>query len=63
MNCPKPLSDEFATLHDQHSLGQSLEDALKGAATRVNSTDFAFFVTSVLIQRRPDRRRSLGSAQ
>jgi tight adherence protein B len=48
---PKPLSDEFRRAYDQHSLGQSLEDALKGAATRVNSTDFAFFVTSVLIQR------------
>ena len=48
---PKPLSDEFRRAYDQHSLGQSLEDALKGAATRVDSTDFAFFVTSVLIQR------------
>jgi tight adherence protein B len=48
---PKPLSDEFRRAYDQHSLGQSLEDALRGAATRVNSTDFAFFVTSVLIQR------------
>jgi tight adherence protein B len=48
---PKPLSDEFRRAYDQHSLGQSLEDALKSAATRVDSTDFAFFVTSVLIQR------------
>jgi tight adherence protein B len=48
---PKPLSDEFRRAYDQHSLGQSLEDALKGAASRVDSTDFAFFVTSVLIQR------------
>lgn len=48
---PRPLSDEFRRAYDQHSLGQSLEEALKGAATRVNSTDFAFFVTSVLIQR------------
>jgi tight adherence protein B len=48
---PKPLSDEFRRAYDQHSLGQSLEDSLKGAASRVNSTDFAFFVTSVLIQR------------
>jgi tight adherence protein B len=48
---PKPLSDEFRRAYDQHSLGQSLEDALKGTAARINSTDFAFFVTSVLIQR------------
>lgn len=48
---PRPLSDEFRRAYDQHSLGQSLEDALKGAAARVDSTDFAFFVTSVLIQR------------
>lgn len=48
---PRPLSDEFRRAYDQHSLGQSLEDALKGAALRVDSTDFAFFVTSVLIQR------------
>jgi tight adherence protein B len=48
---PKPLSAEFRQCYDQHSLGQPLEDALKDTAARVGSTDFAFFVTAVLIQR------------
>jgi tight adherence protein B len=48
---PKPLSQEFRRCYDQHSLGQSLEDSLKDTIARVESTDFAFFVTAVLIQR------------
>lgn len=48
---PKPLSEEFRQCYDQHSLGQSLDDALKDTAGRIESTDFAFFVTAVLIQR------------
>lgn len=48
---PKPLSEEFRRAYDQHSLGQPLEEALKDMATRIESTDFAFFITAVLIQR------------
>ncbi len=48
---PEPLSSEFRQCYDQHSLGQSLDDALKDMAGRVESTDLAFFVTAVLIQR------------
>lgn len=48
---PAPLCEEFRKCYDQHSLGQSLEDCLKDMAARVESTDFAFFVTAVLIQR------------
>jgi tight adherence protein B len=48
---PKPLSQEFRQCYDQHSLGQSLDDSLKDMAGRIESTDFAFFVTAVLIQR------------
>jgi tight adherence protein B len=48
---PQPLAGEFRRAYDQHSLGQSLDDVLKDMATRVESTDFAFFVTAVLIQR------------
>ncbi|MGB7156616.1 MAG: type II secretion system F family protein [Tepidisphaeraceae bacterium] len=48
---PKPLSIEFRRAYDQHTLGQSIEDALKDMARRIESTDFAFFVTAVLIQR------------
>jgi hypothetical protein len=32
-------------------LGQPLEDTLKDMATRIESTDFAFFITATLIQR------------
>src|SRR5579862_5698204 len=48
---PKPLSAEFRQVYDQHSLGQPLEEALKEMASRIDSTDFSFFVTAVLIQR------------
>ncbi len=48
---PQPLAAEFRRGYDQHSLGTSLEDALKDMARRIESTDFAFFVTAVLIQR------------
>ncbi|CAN5536702.1 type II secretion system F family protein [soil metagenome] len=48
---PMPLSTEFRRAYDQHSLGQPMEDAFKDMATRIESTDFAFFVTAVLIQR------------
>ena len=48
---PKPLSAEFRKVYDQHSLGQPLEEALKEMSIRVDSTDFSFFVTAVLIQR------------
>lgn len=48
---PAPLSEELRRCYDQHSLGQSLEDSLKDTAHRIDSTDFAFFVTALLIQR------------
>jgi tight adherence protein B len=48
---PKPLGAEFGRAYDQHSLGMSMEDALKDMAVRIESTDFAFFVTATLIQR------------
>jgi tight adherence protein B len=48
---PKPLGPEFGRAYDQHSLGMSMEDALKDMAVRIESTDFAFFVTATLIQR------------
>lgn len=48
---PQPLAGEFRRCYDQHSLGQSLDEALKDMAARIESTDFAFFVTTVLIQR------------
>jgi len=48
---PLPLGGEFRRCYDQHSLGQSLEEALREMSRRIESTDFAFFVTAVLIQR------------
>lgn len=48
---PQPLSSEFRKSYDQHCLGQSIEESLKEMAKRIDSTDFAFFVTAVLIQR------------
>lgn len=48
---PQPLSGEFRRCYDQYSLGQPLEDALRETSVRVDSPDFGFFVTAVLIQR------------
>ena len=48
---PQPIGTEFRRCYDQHSLGQPLEDCLKTMASRIESTDFAFFITAVLIQR------------
>lgn len=48
---PQPLAGEFRRAYDQHSLGLSLEESLREAAARIESGDFAFFVTAVLIQR------------
>jgi len=48
---PRPLADEFRRAYEQHSLGLSMEEALKDMVLRIESTDFAFFVTAVLIQR------------
>ena len=48
---PSPIGSEFRICYDQHSLGQPLEECLKDMTHRIQSTDFAFFVTAVLIQR------------
>jgi tight adherence protein B len=48
---PQPIGVEFRRCYDQHSLGQPLEECLKTMAARIESTDFAFFITAVLIQR------------
>lgn len=48
---PQPIGGEFRRCYDQHSLGQSLEEALREMIGRIDSPDFAFFVTAVLIQR------------
>jgi len=48
---PQPLAGEFRKCYDEHSLGQPLEQCLRDMVARIESTDFAFFVTAVLIQR------------
>jgi tight adherence protein B len=57
---PDPLAGEFRKCYDQHSLGQPLDECLKELAERVESTEFAFFVTAVLIQRRNGGAARLG---
>ena len=48
---PQPIAGEFRRIYEQHSLGASMEDTLRAAVDRVDSADFAFFVTAILIQR------------
>ena len=48
---PQPINGEFAHAYDQHSLGIAMDATLKGMTKRIDSTDFAFFITAVLIQR------------
>ena len=49
---PDPLAAEFRRIYDEHSVGKQLDVCLReAAAQRVETQDFAFFVTAVLIQR------------
>lgn len=48
---PAPLCEEFARAHDEISLGTPPDKALKSMTERIESSDFAFFVTAVLVQR------------
>lgn len=48
---PEPIATEFRTCYDQHALGAPIEQVMIDMARRVDSSDFAFFVTSVVIQR------------
>jgi tight adherence protein B len=48
---PEPLAGELRMCYDQHSLGTPMENAMRDMAERVGTSDFAFFVTAVLIQR------------
>ena len=48
---PDPVATEFRRCYDQNSLGKPIEQAMLEMVARVQSTDFAFFVTSVIIQR------------
>ncbi len=48
---PAPLSEEFGRCYDEISLGCAEDQALKATTERIDSTDFAFFVTAVLVQR------------
>src|SRR5258706_319297 len=41
-----PIKDVFRRCYDQHSLGVPLEQAMREMASRVDSGDFAFFVTA-----------------
>ena len=48
---PAPLCEEFGRCYDEISLGTGPDVALKSMTERIDSTDFAFFVTAVLVQR------------
>ena len=48
---PSPIRDEFGRCYDEISLGTGPDVALKSMCERIDSTDFAFFVTAVLVQR------------
>jgi tight adherence protein B len=48
---PQPIAGEFGHAYGQHSLGIPMERVLKDMTKRIDSTDFSFFITAVLIQR------------
>lgn len=48
---PAPLGEEFGRCYDEISLGCGTDDALKAMTERIESTDFAFFITAILVQR------------
>ncbi len=47
---PQPLASEFRRCYDQHSSANRSRN-LKDMSSRIESQDFAFFVTAVMIQR------------
>lgn len=48
---PDPVGEEFQRAFDEIAFGISMQEALQNLAGRVPSTDLAFFVVAVLIQR------------
>jgi len=48
----KPMSEEFAILQQQLSIGMSFEDALESLANRVGSDDLMLVTTAILISRK-----------
>jgi tight adherence protein B len=49
---PSPLKNEFAKIIQQIEFGISFDDALHQAADRIDLSDFYFFTTALVIQRR-----------
>src|SRR5262249_18364550 len=48
---PDPIGNEFRLCYAEHSVGKTLDDAMKGMAARILTSDFAFFASPLLIQR------------
>ena len=48
---PDPVGIEFRRITDAFGIGQSLEEALWSAATRLDTPEFRFFVISLSVQR------------
>ena len=48
---PPPMGDTFATIAHQTQLGMPMEKALSENATKLNLTEFNFFVTTIILQR------------
>lgn len=48
---PDPIGAEFRQCYAEHSVGQPLDQAIKNMSTRIQSGDFAFFASALLIQR------------
>ncbi len=49
---PRPIGNEFLKICEHISFGMTFEDAIRNAATRLNNSDFDFFVSAMIIQRR-----------
>ena len=48
---PQPLAGEFQKAYDEHALGVDMDTVLRSTVQRIESVDYAFFITAVLIQR------------
>jgi tight adherence protein B len=48
---PPPMGDTFATISQQTQLGMPMERALSENASKLNITEFNFFVTTIILQR------------
>ena len=50
---PPPISKEFGRVFEEQNLGVPLEETLRSMTDRIPNLDLQFFVTALVLQRKP----------